>query len=317
MAITKCGELSEQAFISRYLTTNQPVIVVGEMDTWGIYQEPALQYFATKCGDEQVQVYDNLFGLIDVCSLRAYLLASKESQDAGSLPGYVRWYAQFRDVDFVWSDPAFSMIEREWAHPSFLPKSSYCLPPSRKGQEIDVTRDAFPYKGIFISSAGCRTRLHRDPIGTQAIICQLQGTKRVTLYSPDAASKLECDGAFFDPMNPDKQMFPMGEHARPEGEIVLQPGEILFIPDGWYHDVLTLTASVSITWNFVHSARTQGFINGLQGQLTAPEASMVRYFFKGVDAGHLDEMETGLRRALYRANVLSDTLQKGSTEGTT
>ena len=308
MAIAKCVKLSEQVFLSSYLAANQPVIIVGEMETWGIYQKPALQYFATACGAEQVQVYDSLFGLIDVCSLRAYMLANKDSRAGGSIPGYVRWYAKFRDVDFVWSDAVFRMIERKWEHPSFLPKSSYCLPPSRNGQVVDVTRDSFPYKGIFISAPGCRTRLHRDPIGTQAIICQLQGTKRVTLYSPDEASKLECDGAFFDPMNPEKQMFPMGEQAQPECEIELQPGEILFIPDGWYHDVLTLTASVSITLNFVHSARDEGFINGLQGRLTAHEASMLRYFFEGVDAGHLGEIKAGLRQALRRANVLSGTL---------
>jgi hypothetical protein len=35
-------------------------------------------------------------------------------------------------------------------------------------------------------------------------------------------------------------------------EFVLEPGEVLFIPKFWVHEVFTVSASISVTYNFMH-----------------------------------------------------------------
>jgi hypothetical protein len=68
-----------------------------------------------------------------------------------------------------------------------------------------------------------------------------------------------------DPDHPDDGRFPRWRQARPELDEVLEPGDAIFIPAGWYHTAVALTDSVSITWNFVHEIHERRFTSYLRG----------------------------------------------------
>lgn len=267
--VQRVTNLSAETFMSDYLIMNRPVIVTDAMDHWAARRLWTPAYFSDRFGESEVQVYDDLFTLEDITTLQSYLERNFEQPIGVESSTYVRWYAKFKDVDFCWSDHAFDALSGDWASPYFLPRSSYCLPYVCPPVTARVEKDSFPFKGLFISGRGARTRLHRDPIGTQAILCQCFGEKSIRFYPPARAGQPCAAGPDAEPAG--------GWH--PVAEDVLRPGDLIFIPDGWYHDVTTLSDSISITWNFVHGARAEGLFDALRAAVPDEVGlDVVRYF---------------------------------------
>ena len=276
-SITRVQALEPERFIADYVVKNVPVIVTDAMQSWPLHRwspEHLLDVF----GDREVQVYDTLFSLMDTCTLRQYL-EQNFNRDAGySAKEYVRWYIKLKDVDFVWADEVFAALESEWAAPYFFPRNSFHLPPCGPEGSISPARHMFPYKGLLISGRGARTRLHKDPYGTDAILCQFYGRKDIKFYSPAEDHRLHRNGEFVDPARPDLESFPDFGDAQPVHEDVLEAGEILFIPGGWFHDVNSASDSVSITWNFVHAANTSLFEREVADTRIQHDRDVLAYF---------------------------------------
>jgi hypothetical protein len=100
------------------------------------------------------------------------------------------------------------------------------------------------------------TPLHRDV--SNILFCQVHGHKRFTLISPLESHRLYNDVGVFagvDCESPDLDRFPRfgGVHRE---ELVLAPGEALFVPVGWWHRVEALDISVSLSFtNFAFPNR--------------------------------------------------------------
>jgi hypothetical protein len=52
------------------------------------------------------------------------------------------------------------------------------VPLTQSGKQADPVTDRFPYRGLLIAARGARTRLHRDPFCTDAVVCQFHGVKK-------------------------------------------------------------------------------------------------------------------------------------------
>lgn len=79
------------------------------------------------------------------------------------------------------------------------------------------------------------------------------GTKQIFLYPPEDADNLyPFEGMLSntgqaDPLNPDYEKFPNFKKA--SGTMCyLGPGEMLFIPPGWWHHIVSLSPSFSISF---------------------------------------------------------------------
>jgi hypothetical protein len=270
--------MAPDLFLREYLQGNQPVIVTGAMEGWLALSQWHPDSLKKKFGDMEVQVYDDLFTLVNVEALSDYLDRNFGKPAGAVSTEYVRAYARFKDVDFTWADDLFSALAGDWGHPAFFPRDAFVLPRApRGGPGVSPVHDLFPYKGLFISGQGARTRLHRDPFGTEAVLCQFHGEKQVTFYMPECADKVIADGAFVDPAAVDPVAFPDFHTLQPTYEDVLRPGEILFIPGGWFHDVRTLSDSISITWNFVHESRADAFRREVADPRNAFDRDMLAY----------------------------------------
>jgi len=191
---------------------------------------------------------------------------------------YVRWYTKFKPIEFVWADDAFISLAPHWSLPYFLPNSQYLLPYCPPDRTLTPVWHQFPAKGLFISGAGARTRLHKDPWASDAVLCQMYGEKRVVMYSPDKEHALKSGGKVVDIEKPDPRVFTNFKNVTPDIEDVLRPGEILFIPAGWLHHVNSLTNSISITWNFVSIHRWTSFLSYLLSPLDEQDRAVLRYF---------------------------------------
>lgn len=100
---------------------------------------------------------------------------------------------------------------------------------------------------IWYGPKGNYTPLHHDE--TNNMFLQVYGRKRFFLVPPLQTPYLYNHTAVFSPVDLrsiDATKFPMAKQATPI-ELVLEPGDTLFIPLGWWHQVESLDVSISIT----------------------------------------------------------------------
>lgn len=112
---------------------------------------------------------------------------------------------------------------------------------------------------FWISAAQTSSPLHRDV--AENLFFQLVGRKRFYLYSPAATAWLYSNPlrsalpnfARFDPEQPDYAHFPLSREVEP-CEVILEPGEALYLPSRWWHQVRSLDLSVSFNFWFADGA---------------------------------------------------------------
>jgi hypothetical protein len=286
MNIERRPDLTQQEFINGYLRSNVPLIVTAATKDWNMSWD--LEHWAERFGEEPVQIYDDLFTLMDVDSLSSYLDRFTGEDAEQTLNGpqpYVRWYSKMKDVDFVWADSVFERISRHWHRPRFLPESNYLLPYSPE-RPLDPTKDLFPGRGLFISGKGARTRLHCDPWASDAVLCQLFGSKKIVMFSPGSVSEKQghevTSGGSDSSVEADKDRM----QRSPDFEDILKPNEILYIPHGWYHAVESLTDSVSLTWNFVHQTTGVHYLRYLMSPESGNSRDVLGFFLNPIPGIH-------------------------------
>jgi hypothetical protein len=102
---------------------------------------------------------------------------------------------------------------------------------------------------FWLGPARTVTPLHCDY--DDNIFAQIWGTKRIFLAPPHHDEFLytrEANpvlfGSPFDPEAPDYDAFPLARRAA-IAEVVVHPGDMLYVPAGWYHQVRALSFSLS------------------------------------------------------------------------
>jgi hypothetical protein len=105
---------------------------------------------------------------------------------------------------------------------------------------------------LWLSTPGHVTETHRDE--NHNLLAQVLGRKRLTLFSPVFAPALYSHrpgrlGRYsrVDLERPDLDRFPEARELTPT-QVVLEPGEALFLPVHWWHRVETLETSVSVNF---------------------------------------------------------------------
>jgi hypothetical protein len=132
------------------------------------------------------------------------------------------------------------------------------LPPYVGNLEINALNGMCHWPGYFskmgpprfwLGPAGTVTPLHCDY--DDNIFAQVWGSKRIFLAPPHHDEFLyprEANpvlyGSPFDPEHPDFERFPLARQAALV-ECIVNPGDMLYVPAGWYHQVRALTFSLS------------------------------------------------------------------------
>ncbi|MES2128054.1 MAG: cupin-like domain-containing protein [Pseudomonadota bacterium] len=134
----------------------------------------------------------------------------------------------------------------------------HALPPYLGNLELRELNSLCHWPGYFdkmgpprfwIGPAGTVTPLHCDY--DDNIFAQIWGSKRIFLAPPHHDQFLyprEANailfGSPFDPEAPDYEQFPLARQATMI-EVIVHPGDMLYVPAGWYHQVRALTFSLS------------------------------------------------------------------------
>eukprot|EP01124_Arcella_intermedia_P020608 TRINITY_DN28097_c0_g1_i1.p1 TRINITY_DN28097_c0_g1~~TRINITY_DN28097_c0_g1_i1.p1 ORF type:complete len:271 (-),score=49.73 TRINITY_DN28097_c0_g1_i1:50-820(-) len=112
--------------------------------------------------------------------------------------------------------------------------------------------------GIWIGSAGNITPLHIDI--WHGLLIQVLGRKSIVLYSPEDTNYLypynslsqNSHTSRIDLCTIEKEMDKFPKFAEATAyKTVLEPGEMMYIPPCWWHDVISLDDCISVTcrWN--------------------------------------------------------------------
>ncbi|XP_066295391.1 HSPB1-associated protein 1-like isoform X2 [Branchiostoma lanceolatum] len=106
---------------------------------------------------------------------------------------------------------------------------------------------------IWVGSAGAHTPCHYDSYGCNLVL-QVYGRKKWVLFPPEDSPSLYPtrlpyeESSVFSQVNvayPNVQQFPKVVGSHPH-VVVLEPGDVLFVPKHWWHYVESLTTSISV-----------------------------------------------------------------------
>ncbi|WP_394843514.1 cupin-like domain-containing protein [Pendulispora brunnea] len=108
------------------------------------------------------------------------------------------------------------------------------------------------YVQFFMGPAHSLTPLHFDTLLTHNLFFQIYGSKRFTIYAPSDARYCRRRGwrwFDFDPEHPDYERIPESRRAIPH-EVIVGPGDVLYLPPGTLHHVRGLGTSISFNIDF-------------------------------------------------------------------
>jgi hypothetical protein len=272
--IPRVSRISRANFHSEFLTgIGRPVIVTDAMDDWAAKSKWTFEFFSRTYPSAPVIAnspffLENMSGLSPVkaqLNLRDYveyvinpgtpprchyMQGSWEALQSNGIPLYAPGYRVFSMHPELRSDLSPS--------PYFADDFLVRLPGYLQ-QVIEQLPSPIHY--LFFAPEGAVAFLHTDFWETHAYLAQLVGRKFCILFSPQDAENLYF-GRVLDPVYCDTRQFPMFSDAIPYcGE--LRAGDLIFIPSGWYHFVVTMSASLTFSYDFFNATNFAPFMSNL------------------------------------------------------
>jgi len=253
--VTTVDTISRKAFFNDFVTPGRPLLIRKMTANWNALRAWDASYFKSIEGDLQLATKTG-----DV---------STGKRKAMYLSKYVELLEEYeyrlRNGEQPVSPPYLHDV------PLF-----YLLPHLVKDIE-PFPLDLFPkwywkdwhnYIQFFMGGTGSLTPLHFDTLYTHNLFFQVAGRKKFILIDPGQKSNCYIEGwrwARLDPSNPDYVKFPKAKAIKPL-EVVLEAGDILFMPSGTLHQVHGLSYSISfnIDWHTPKSAK-KGVLSIFEG----------------------------------------------------
>lgn len=242
--------LSSDQFFSQYAKTNQPVVLKDFAKDWKALDKWTPEYFIQKYGNNEVQVYNGNF--------------SKPGKTYMGKAKMMKFSDYLNSILYTGKDLRMFLYNIVSKAPEL--KEDVELPPIMKGIS---KRFLF----MFFGPKGAVTQIHYDIDMSHVFHTAIKGKKRFMLFPQSESKKLYRHPftirSYVDVDNPDFEKYPLLKHAQGY-EVVLEPGETLFIPSGWWHHVVYEDAGYAISLRCPHHSlakRIEGVFNLLFMQM--------------------------------------------------
>ena len=225
--------LSVEEFRDRYAIPGIPVVLEGLADDWPARSLWTFDFFRQHYGANDVTIYTGERKTRPrIMPLGSYLDYMETTEDEN--PDYLT----------RWCLSSYPELAAQYRRPAHFPCWSDELP-----QEIRPT-----WKWIYMGPRGSGSVMHRDFIGSAAWNMLFAGEKVWRFYPPDQISRVYAGEV--DAFQPDYARFPL--FAEAEGlSCVQRPGDIIFTPSNWWHQVRNETGTLALTENFVNETNGQ------------------------------------------------------------
>jgi len=137
------------------------------------------------------------------------------------------------------------------------------------GTNLDELTQKEIYPTLWWGPRGTRTGLHYD-IEKHNLLGQVRGQKKVTLISPDQSAGVYPSSVWdksavaskVDLWSPNLTKFPAFGSVRPV-HVTILPGDLLYVPEDWWHAVESLEESISISIRVQRTTWREIFHEGL------------------------------------------------------
>jgi len=235
--------VDREHFQQNYLVPRQPVVLTSLARSWPALHQWTPAFLEANYGEELVQVHD-----------ASFFTPGK---------GYMGSLRKMRFSDFLQSVLHKSADLRLFA---------YSLPVElRKDVPPPEIADGFSERltFLFFGCKGSVTRIHFDLDMPHLLHTAIYGRKRVVLFGPEQSVNLYRHpftvNSSVNVDAPDYERFPRLAYAKGL-EVILEPGETLFIPAGWWHHIYYEEGGYAVTlrfWNERLLERLQGWFNML------------------------------------------------------
>jgi Cupin-like domain len=224
--------ISTADFYNAYYLENRPVVITGRLDDWPAMTKWSLDYFVDQWGEAIVEVQAGREGGHDF------------ETDAGRYARHMRFAEFVATIRTAHTNDCYMTARNSDGNRAGLAGLWDDI-----GDLPDYLAPTQPRSGFFwLGPAGTITPTHHDL--TNNFMAQVVGRKRVMLvnavYQPHMYNYLHVFSRV-DLSAVDRTRFP-DTAAVNVLECVLEPGQILFLPVGWWHHVEGLDLSVTMTF---------------------------------------------------------------------
>ncbi|MGB3534886.1 MAG: cupin-like domain-containing protein [Microcoleaceae cyanobacterium] len=236
--IPRIHSLSRQEFLEYYYAKNTPVILTGAMQKWAALHLWNPDYLQQHYGNAPVEIQ------AERNQDPEYEINLEKHRKTVLLKEYIDWIKQAgssNDYYMVANNGNLDREEMKGLLNDIDIFPDYLNPDEKKGRIF-----------FWFGPEGTITPLHHDPVNL--MLAQVMGRKKIKLFPPQQTPFLYNQVGVFskvDPENSDPVKYPLFKQAKPI-EVILEPGEVIFIPVGWWHHVRSLDLSISISFtNFM------------------------------------------------------------------
>jgi ribosomal protein L16 Arg81 hydroxylase len=232
-SVPKINAISAEEFFNTYWLQNRPVVLKQLASNWPALDKWTMKYLADTFGDELIEIQDGR------TSDSLYEMHSIKHKTKVKVKDFVARIASGPSNDFYMTannhalqTTLFSLLTDIGQLPSY----------------VRAPRVGDGGWHLWLGPQGTITPLHHDE--NALLHTQIQGCKRWKLISPLDTPNLYNHKAVFssvDLYSIDFKHFPKMQGV-PILDVVVEPGETLFLPLGWWHGVESLTPSISLSF---------------------------------------------------------------------
>lgn len=235
MKIEKREVPAFDVFVRDYYSKHLPVVLTGGFDHWPAREKWSPSYFSERVGSKQVEVQFNR------SQDRQYERNSRKYKQKMRMDEFCRLVIEGGE-----SNDYYLTANNNQASLSELALLFEDVGDFGKGYRIPETIKTRSH--LWFGPKGAFTPLHHDL--TNNMLVQIYGRKKLTLIPAFQVPHLYNDTHVYSATDfpaIDVKRFPKMKNVT-SIELILHPGEAVFIPIGWWHCVESLDVSISVSF---------------------------------------------------------------------
>ncbi len=237
-------DISQKEFIESYEKPRRPCMLKGICEKWPAWKRWLPENFQSVYKDVKFKCGEDDEGYAVRIKLKYFMEYMRNQKDDS--PVYL-FESSFDDRKFT------KDLLLDYNVPKFFRENIFNL-------LNDKIRP--PYRWFLIGPKYSGTTVHLDPLSTNAWNALLYGRKRWVLFSPNTPRHV-VKGIRYFRKGDDDEAVPYFHKILPKirrdnelrenvemFEFIQYPGEIIFVPHGWWHAVVNLDDTVAVTQNY-------------------------------------------------------------------